>query len=472
MDQTPITIAGEPTTTAESVEVTNPYTQDVIARVPLCGEAEVARGCSHAREVLRRGDFAQHERAAMLDRASRLIAERSDELARGIAAEAGKPLRTAKVEASRAVDTFAFAATEARKLVGEMVPTQASASGAGKIGFALRVPAGVVAAISPFNFPLNLVAHKLAPAIAAGCPVVLKPAPQTPLTALALVDLLVEAGMPGDWISVVTDSRAEAGGPLVEHEVPAVVTFTGSVPVGWGIAANAPRKKVLLELGSNSPLIVQPDADIADVAKRAVPASFGFAGQSCIAIQRLLVHQEVHDELVATMAEAADQLVVGDPLDEATEVGPMIAPGEIDRVQSWVDAAEQAGGRIVAGGRVEGGVLRPTVVDGLDTGCDLWRKEVFGPVVGIRSYADFDEAIELANDSDFGLHAGVFTNELSTALRAARELDFGGVLINEVPTWRADQQPYGGVRDAGNTREGPAYAVEEMTTLRFISLQA
>lgn len=472
MDQTPVTIAGTPTTTAESVEVVNPFTQEVIAQVPLCGEAEVERACEHARGVLRRDDLPQHRRAEILDAASRLIADRADELARSIATEAGKPIRTAKVEVSRAVDTFAFAATEARKLGGEVVPLGASASGAGKIGFALRVPAGVVAAISPFNFPLNLVAHKLAPAIAAGCPVVLKPAPQTPLTAIALVDLLVDAGLPNDWISVVTDRRAEAGGPLVDHDVPAVVTFTGSVPVGWGIAAAAPRKRVLLELGSNSPLIVQPDADVADVAKRAVPASFGFAGQSCISVQRLLVHRDVHDDLVAAIAAAADELVVGDPLDEATDVGPLIAPGEIDRVRSWVDAATQAGGRVVTGGVVEDGVLRPTVFDGVDTGSDLWRKEVFGPVVAVRSYDDFDEAITLANDSEFGLHAGVFTNELSVALRAARELDFGGVLINEVPTWRGDQQPYGGVRDAGNTREGPAYAIEEMTTLRFISLQA
>jgi acyl-CoA reductase-like NAD-dependent aldehyde dehydrogenase len=408
----------------------------------------------------------------VLDRASRLIAERAEDLARSLAVEAGKPLRTARGEVSRAVDTFAFAGAEARHLAGEMLPMAASTSGAGKIGFALRVPAGVVAAISPFNFPLNLVAHKLAPAIAAGCPVVLKPAPQTPLTALALVDLLVDAGLPPDWISVVTDRRAEAGGPLVEHPVPAVVTFTGSVPVGWGIAAAAPRKRVLLELGSNSPLIVEPDADLAGLTSRCGPAAFGFAGQSCISVQRLLVHRTVHDAMVEALARTADSLTVGDPLDEATDVGPLIAADEARRVRHWIDAAVDAGATLVAGGQVDGATVRPAVLTGVDTDSDVWRREVFGPVVAVRAYDTFDEAVALANDSDFGLHAGVFTSDLRTALRAVRELDFGGVLINEVPTFRADQQPYGGVRDAGNTREGPAYAIEEMTTLRFVSLQA
>ena len=372
----------------------------------------------------------------------------------------------------RAVDTFAFASSEARRLSGELLPMEASASGAGKLGIALRLPAGVVAAISPFNFPLNLVAHKLAPAIAAGCPVVLKPAPQTPLTALALVELLVDAGLPADWISVVTDSRAEAGGPLVEHPVPAVVTFTGSVPVGWGISAAAPRKRVLLELGSNSPLIVEPDADLGGLAGRCGPAAFGFAGQSCISVQRVLVHRSIHDRLVEDLAATADGLTVGDPLDDATDVGPLIAPEEVTRVRSWIDAAVAAGATLVTGGELDGGLLRPTVVTDVDVDSDVWRREVFGPVVAVRAYDTFDEAVELANDSDFGLHAGVFTNDLRTALRAVRELDFGGVLVNEVPTFRADQQPYGGVRDAGNTREGPAYAIEEMTVLRFVSLQA
>ena len=473
MDQTPVPIAGVPFTTDEGLVVTNPYDGTVVGEVPRCGAAEVDRACAHAQRVLRRDDLALHRRAAVLDDASRLVRERHETLARSIASEAGKPLTTARVEVDRCADTLTFAAAEARHLSGESIAMEASSSGAGKVAFALRVPAGVVAAISPFNFPLNLVTHKVAPAIAAGCPVVLKPASATPLTAIALVELLVDAGLPEDWISVVTGSGADVAEPLIAHDVPAVISFTGSVSVGWGIAAKAARKKVLLELGSNSPLIVEPGADIADVAERMAPAAFGFAGQSCISVQRVLVHRDVHDHLVAELARVASRLVVGDPLDESTEVGPLIDSDARDRVRSWIESAAASGASIVTGGVVDDdGVLRPTIVDGLDTTVDLWCKEAFGPVIGVRAYDSIDEAFAMANDSDIRLHAGIFTDDLGVALRAVKELDFGGVLVNEVPTFRADQQPYGGVADAGNTREGPKYAIEEMTSLRFVSLQA
>jgi len=471
VEQTPVPIAGQTVTTEAAVEVTNPHDGEVIAEVPLCDATHVDRACRHARDQLRRDDFPQRARAEVLERAAVLVRERREQLATTIAREAGKPIRTARVEATRCVDTLTFAAVEARRLSGEMIATEASASGAGKVAFAVRVPAGVVGAITPFNFPLNLVAHKLAPAIAAGCPVVLKPAPQTPLSAIGLVDLLVEAGMPKDWISIVTDAGRDAGAPLVEHEIPAVITFTGSAAVGWSIAAAAPRKRVLLELGSNSPVIVEPDADIQHAADRITVGGFSYSGQSCISVQRVLVHRDVHDELVAALAEGASSLVVGDPLSEDTDVGPLIKPGEVQRVSAWIEEAVADGATVVAGGEVENGVLRPTVVTGAPPTSNLCVQEVFGPVVTVTSYASFDEAIRMANDSAYGLHAGVFTNHLGRALQAARELDFGGVLVNEIPTFRADQQPYGGERDAGNTREGPAYAVEEMTHLRFVSLQ-
>lgn len=471
MDQTPIRIAGELVTTEGSVPVTNPYGGEVIAEVPLCGEDEVERACTAAAAVLTRDHLPQHARARVLERAAELVRGRVDDLARGITAESGKPIRTSRTEVVRCVDTLTYAAVEARRLGGEVLPMEATESGAGKLGLTFRVPVGVVAAISPFNFPLNLVAHKLAPAIAAGCPVVLKPAPQTPLTAIALVELLVEAGLPEDWISVVTDTGKEAGAPLVEHPIPRMITFTGSVPVGWSIAAAAPRKRVALELGSSSPVIVEPDADLAHVAAKVKAGGFGFAGQSCISVQRVIVHQDAHDELVAALRDEVAGLVVGDPAEEATDVGPLISEGETERVRSWVEAAAADGGEVLVGGRVEDGIMQPTVVDRPPPDSDLCRKEVFGPVVGVVPYASFDEAIAIANDSDLGLHAGVFTNDLGKALHAARALDFGGVLVNEVPTFRADQQPYGGVRDAGNTREGPAYAVEEMTELRFVSFQ-
>jgi acyl-CoA reductase-like NAD-dependent aldehyde dehydrogenase len=471
MDQTPIRLAGELVTTERSVPVANPYGGEVIAEVPLCGEAEVDRACAAAAGALARDDFPQHERARVLERAADLVRERADELATTIMRESGKPIRTARVEATRCVDTFSFAAAEARTLTGEMLPLEASASAAGKIGFALRVPIGVVGAIAPFNFPLNLVAHKLAPAIAAGCPVVLKPAPQTPLSGIALVELLVEAGLPADWISVVTDSRREAGAPLVEHATPRMISFTGSAPVGWSIAGAAPRKKIALELGSNSPVIVEPDADVAAVAAKVAATGFSHAGQSCISVQRVIVHDDVHDELVAELRKRVEALVVGDPADEATDVGPLISPHEAERVQGWIDEAVAQGAELVTGGRIEDGVMLPTVVDRPPRDADLCRREVFGPVVVVVPYRAIDEAFAIANDSDFGLHAGIYTSDIGTALRAVRELDFGGVLVNEVPTFRADQQPYGGVRDAGNTREGPRYTVQEMTELRFVALQ-
>jgi acyl-CoA reductase-like NAD-dependent aldehyde dehydrogenase len=464
-------VAGEPFRSAEALEVRNPYGGAVVGVVPRCGAEEVDRACRAAADVLRRGDLPQHARAGILERASGLVRERVDEIARTICLEAGKPIRTARLEAQRCADTLTFAAVEARTLVGEMVPMEGSSAGAGRLGFALRVPIGVVAAISPFNFPLNLVAHKLAPAVAAGCPVVLKPASQTPLSALWLVDILVESGLPRDWISVVTGSGSEVGDPLVDHDVPRIVSFTGSPEVGWSIRARAVKKKVSLELGSNSPVIVEPGTDLEAVAAKVRVAGFSHAGQSCISTQRVLVHASAHDEFVALLAKAVESLVVGDPADEETEVGPLIAPAENDRVRSWIDEAVAEGASVVTGGEVVDGILLPTVVDRAPRHVDLCAREVFGPVVVVLPYDDFDEAVEIANDSDFGLHAGVFTNDVATALRAARELHFGGVMINDVPTFRADQQPYGGVLDSGNTREGPRYAVEEMTELRFVSVQ-
>ncbi len=472
MNQTPVKIGGSPVTKARTIEIRNPYNDDVVGIVPQCDAADVDRACKAAKAALDRDDFPQHQRAAVLERAAVLLRSRIEELARIIMREGGKPIRTARSEVERCVDTLVFSAVEARKLTGEMIPMAASVSGAGKLAFALRIPIGVIGAITPFNFPLNLVAHKLAPAIAAGCPVVLKPAPQTPLTALALVDLLFEAGLPQDWISTVTDGGKEAGEPLVEHDIPKMITFTGSAPVGWMIASKAAKKRVSLELGSNSPLIVEPDGDVDTVIKKLGAAAFGNAGQSCISVQRLLVHESICAPFTDKLIAAMRGLVVGDPADEKTDVGPMIRSQENERVAAWLQEAVQAGAKVLLGGKPEGRLFPPTVVADAPSSCKLYRNEVFGPVLLVNSYRSFDQAIEMANDSDFGLHAGVFTRNLGRALEAAKRLEFGGVLINEVPTFRADQQPYGGVADAGNTREGPAYTVAEMTELRFVSLQA
>ena len=284
--------------------------------------------------------------------------------------------------------------------------------------------------------------------------------------------LLVEAGLPDDWISVVTDGGKEAGEPLVHHQAPAMITFTGSAPVGWSIAAAAPKKRVALELGSNSPLIVEPDADLEGIASKVKVAGFAHAGQSCISVQRIIVHRDAHVEMVNQLKKAAESLVVGDPQDETTDVGPLIRPTEADRIRQWIDEATARGAEVITGATItDDGILRPTVVDRAPRDTDLCAREVFGPLVVTIPYDDFDEAIDIANDSDYGLHVGVYTSDLGNALHAARRLDFGGVLINEVPTFRADQQPYGGVRDAGNTREGPSYTVREMTDLRFVTFQ-
>jgi acyl-CoA reductase-like NAD-dependent aldehyde dehydrogenase len=468
--EAPARIAGRLVRIGRKMEVRNPFGGALIGVVPACTPEHVDEACRGAQAALDRDDFPQHRRARVLERAAELVRARQEHLARTIALEAGKPIRTARIEAARCIDTLTFSAVESRRLTGEMIPMEASEVGAGRLGFALRVPIGVVAAITPFNFPLNLVAHKIAPAVAAGCPVVVKPARATPLSCFTLVDLLIEAGLPEDWISVLTGSIEEVAEPLVEHSIPRMVTFTGSPAVGWSIVVRAPRKKVSLELGSNAPVIVEPDADLAIVAAAIRVAGFSYAGQSCISAQRILVHRSVHDRLIDALEDEVESLVVGDPLDEATDVGPLISPRENERILRWIEEARAEGAQVTAGGRVEDGILLPTIVDNVPPTASLCTREVFGPVVVVLAYDSFDEALELANNSDFGLHAGVFTNDLGKAMLAARRLRFGGVLVNDVPTRRVDHQPYGGVRESGNTREGPAYTVNEMTELRFVSL--
>ncbi len=461
-------IAGESFVGAEWMTVYSPYSGKPIAQVPACGIEDVERACRAANSFLTRA-FPQFERAAVLTRAAQLLRERVDEFARIIVLEAGKPVRTARTEVERCIDTLTLSAAETLHLSGEMVPMDASASGLGRVGFAVRVPIGVVAAITPFNFPLNLVAHKVAPAIAAGCPIVLKPAPATPLSALAFADLLAKAGLPNGWLSVLTGSSPDLGKELVQNSAPRLISFTGSVPVGWSIAAAAPRKRVCLELGANSPVIIDSSANIPAAARRVVTAAFSFSGQACISVQRVLVHQSVADEFIAAVCDTAKSLVVGDPLDESTDVGPVINGVASERISTSIRSAESAGATVLIGGEAHGNMVQPTILSNVPLNSDVWRTEIFGPVMAIETYDDLGDAIALANDSDFGLHVGVFTNDLSNALRAAKELEFGGVLINDVPTARFDQQPYGGIRDSGNTREGPHYAIQEMTELRFVS---
>jgi acyl-CoA reductase-like NAD-dependent aldehyde dehydrogenase len=466
-------VAGEWLETGEWSEVPSPYDGTVVGRVPTGDAALVDRAVRAAHDAFTAGEFSRPERAEALDRAAGLVAERVDELALAIAAEAGKPLKTAKVEASRCVDTLTFSAVEARKLTGETVPMDATATGAGKLGIVLRVPYGVVGAISPFNFPLNLVAHKLGPALAAGNAIVLKPAGQTPISALKLAEILTEAGVPDGWLNVIPGPGSEVGNAIVEHELTRALTFTGSAEVGWKLRSSVPHKKVNLELGSNAPLIVDSGGDWETAADKAQIHAFSHAGQSCISIQRILLHTDIADDFTKRFVSNVEGLVVGDPLDEDTDVGPLITPDDRDRVKEWIDEAASAGAEILTGGELvdEGRCLAPTVIANPPTEAKVWCEEIFGPVATISRFSDFDEALAMANDSKFGLQAGVFTGEMGNGIKAAETLEFGGVLINEVPTFRADQQPYGGVKDSGNTREGPAYAVRELTEERFVTLQ-
>jgi acyl-CoA reductase-like NAD-dependent aldehyde dehydrogenase len=411
-----------------------------------------------------------HKRAEILVKVAGGIGRRHEELAQTISAEAGKPIKAARIEASRAMSTYTFAAVEARKLAGEMIAMDGAQAGEGKLGFTLRKPIGVIGAISPFNFPCNLVAHKIAPALAAGCPVVLKPASQTPMSALFLAELELEAGLPAGWLNVVVGPASEIGNVLVEDERIKLITFTGSSGVGWDLQVRAPRKRVKLELGNSTPVIVAADADVETAATKLAGNAFSFAGQSCISVQRIYVDRTVHDAFVASFVPKVEALVVGDPADDATDVGPVIDTGARSRILEWIDEAKAAGATVLAGG-AEGELIRPTVLGDVPDDAQVSCEEVFGPVVVINAIDSVEEGIERANGTKYGLQAGIFTASIDSALRAADELEFGGVTVNEAPTFRSDQMPYGGIKESGNTREGPAWAVREMTEERLVVIQ-
>jgi acyl-CoA reductase-like NAD-dependent aldehyde dehydrogenase len=460
-------IGGERVETGEWTDVHSPFSGELVGRVASGGAAE-ARRALDAAEAAMASPIPAHERARILDRVSALLEERADEAARTISAEAGKPMKAARVEAQRAASTYTFAALEARRLAGEVVPMDGSAAGEGKLALTLRVPIGIVGAISPFNFPLNLVAHKIAPALAAGCAVVLKPASSTPLSAFFLAALEEEAGLPPGWINVVSGSASPIGDVLVEDERVKLITFTGSSGVGWKLAERAHKKRVKLELGNATPAIVCCDAPPSTVSKLAANA-FSFAGQSCISVQRIFVMHDAWDDFVSQFVPAVEALQVGDPADDATDVGPVISESERDRVLSWV--AETKGDVLTGGDLTEDGLIRPTVIAQPDRADKVQCEEVFGPVVTLTRTKDLDDAIEQANATKYGLQAAIFSESIHAALEAAKRLEFGGVTINEAPTFRADQMPYGGVKESGNTKEGPAWAVREMTEERLVVLQ-
>lgn len=453
------------------LDVHDKFTGGTIARVPHCSDDDVGLACRAAH------DFRAHaeatpagERASTLRRAADLLGQRRDEVAELIVAEAGKPITAARGEVSRCIDTLILSATSALEAPGDLVPMDATAAGRDRLGFTLRVPIGVVAAITPFNFPLNLVAHKLGPAVAAGCPVVLKPAELSPLSALALVDLLVEAGLDPNWIQVVTGLGTTTGAALVGHELPEMVSFTGSDTVGWAIRSAAPHKRVALELGSVAPVIITANTDLMVAARKVADGAFGYAGQSCISTQRVLVAASHFDTFVDHLTVATDALGVGDPRSESTVVGPMISEAALAKASALVADAVDRGARVIVGDKADGTVLLPTILVDVSADALILTTEVFAPVVVVESYDDFHEVVAELNRTDLAIHVGIFTDRLDDALTALRRLHFGGVMVNDVPTFRVEQQPYGGVRQAGDAREGPSAARQEMTTQRFVSI--
>jgi acyl-CoA reductase-like NAD-dependent aldehyde dehydrogenase len=467
--QRSLLIDGEWVETGEWLEVRSPYSGDVVARVAKGGADETRRALDAAERALAH-PLPAHKRAEILVKVAGLIGKRHEEVARTISDEAGKPIKTARVEASRAMSTFTFAAVEARKLAGEMIPMESAQAGEGKLGFTVRKPIGIIGAISPFNFPCNLVAHKIAPALAAGCPVVLKPASQTPLSALLLAELEQEAGLPAGWLNVIVGPASQIGDVLVEDERVKLITFTGSGEVGWRIQERAPRKRVKLELGNSTPVIVAADADVEAAATKLAANAFAFAGQSCISVQRIYVERPIYDSFVQSLVPKVEALIVGDPADDETDVGPVIDADARTRIAEWIEEARASGADVLTGGE-DGALLKPTVIARVADDQKVSCEEVFGPVVIVNPVDSLDEAIDRANGTRFGLQAGIFTSSLDSALRAADRLEFGGVIVNEAPTFRSDQMPYGGIKASGNTKEGPAWAVREMTEERLVVIQ-
>ncbi len=456
--------------TSRMAEIRNPYNDALVGTVQLADATILEQAivaAVQARPTMQQ--LPSYQRAAILRTVSQQLAAQAADFARTIALEAGKPIKQARSEVQRAIFTCAYAAEEATRIAGEVIPLDAFPAGAGKIGMVRRFPIGPVAAITPFNFPLNLVAHKLAPAIAAGCPLVLKPAPQTPITALKLARLIHEAGLPEGGLSVLPLEVADAAA-LIDDDRFKLLTFTGGPQVGWMMKQRAGHKKVLLELGGNASVIVHHDADVAQAAARCVAGGFAYAGQSCISVQRIYVHAEVHDAFLDQLVAGVQQLKVGDPLNEATDLATVITTDAATRIAAWLAEARAAGARILTGGGVIGRMVEPTVIVNAGANLKVNCQEVFAPLVTVQPYTDFEAALAAVNASEFGLQAGVFTNDLTLTMRAFEVLEVGGIIINDIPSWRVDHMPYGGVKQSGLGREGLKYAIEAMTEPRLLVL--
>lgn len=453
------------------IEVLNPYDDTLLGIVPEANSELVERAIVAAQQGFKViAALPAWKRAEILELTAGFMLRDKEEIAGIIAKEAGKSWKYALAEAERSSETFRFAAHEAKNEHGALVPMDASPVSAGRFGFYLRVPIGVIGAITPFNFPLNLVAHKVAPAIAAGNALVVKPATKTPLSLLKMAELLEEAGLPAGVLNVVIGSGRVVGNQLVTDDRLAMITFTGSPEVGRGIKALAGLKRVTLELGSNSPTIIDADADLAKAVPRCVVGSFANSGQVCISVQRIYVHRSCYSDFLARFVAATKQLVVGDPMDKRCDIGPMINSEELARALSWLDEAKNLGATIETGGNRLGNCLEPTILSGVTPEMQVVCAEVFAPIVSVVPFDTFEEALEMADDSIYGLQAGIYTNDINKAFQAVKRLDVGGVIINDVPTFRVDHMPYGGNKLSGLGREGIRYAMEEMTNIKLVCI--
>ncbi len=462
-------IGGEWVEGKETFEVRDPYDGAVLAEVPAAARDDVNRAIEAAQrgfEIL--SQFPAHKRSQILVNASALIEENKEEIATLISREAGKALQFSRGEVKRAVQTFRFASEEAKRISGETVPMDAALGSESRFGFYVREPIGIVGAITPFNFPLNLVAHKVAPAIAAGNSVLLKPASATPLTSLRLGELMLQAGLPAGGLNIVMGGGSTVGHWVVTDPRLAMISFTGSPPVGKGIRDAAGMKRVTLELGSNSATVLDADTDLESAIPRLIVGCFANSGQVCISVQRIYVQQELWELFVTRFVEAVKEVKVGNPLDEDTVVGPMIDEGEAKRAEDWLKEAVDGGAEIVTGGKREGTMFEPTVLTKVTRDMKVVSREVFAPLVSLIPFDDFEDALDMVNDSIYGLQAGVYTNDVSKAFKAIKKLKVGGVIINDYPTFRVDHMPYGGVKESGVGREGVSFAIEEMTELKFV----
>ncbi len=455
--------------TAATIDVTNPFDSSVIDTVPRATAADVEQAIAGlAAGAAKMRAMSAAARAQILRKAAALLHEREEDFARTISREEGKILAEGRLEASRAREVLEVSAEEARRIVGEMIPLDAAPGGAGKLGFTLRVPCGIVAAITPFNFPLNLVCHKVGPAIAGGNAVIVKPASDTPLSALKLTEILLEAGLPPEAIACITGPGGELGEAICRDPRVRKISFTGSYEIGDRICRAAGMKRVTMELGSNSPVIVMDDADLDQAATLVAATGYSNAGQVCISAQRILTASRIRGDFLDALKPRVEALTVGDQLADGTRVGPMVRESDAKRVQSWIDEAVQAGARLVTGGERQGTLCKPTILDNVDPNMRISCEELFGPAVALTPFSDIDEAIRLANSTRYGLSAAIFTRDIDRAMRFAREVDSGNLHINWGPQWRADLMPYGGLKDSGMGKEGPHYTVREMTEEKMV----